>query len=456
MRKAFFAVGFVAVASTAGLSLNAVNEPDVIRANTFVGTLDLGGLTPEEAAKQMRIWWEAEKLKKLKLESARIAGLPEMKPNDLGIAIDDVATVQQLPLQPLLGGGDDTLNQEFKPRYKPNGIAPTALISEVAKRAGKPKAATVRLVKGAYVRTPETSTVELDQEKLFAAVTNAIYQERAVTVPLKEGAKTVSDEDLKKIRQVVAEFSTKFSSRNKPRSNNIKLATEKIDGLVLAPGERFSFNGSVGQRTTKAGFREAGVYINGRHDTGIGGGICQVSTTLYNAALFSNMKVVKRTNHSLPVPYVPVGRDATVNWGAQDLVLENNFDHPIALSATYAPGKLTFRVLGQKQPGLEVKIEREGLKSWRAGTKTVKDSGLTAGRRKVVESGSTGYSVNTFRLIYENGQLVKKEPLGRSYYPGSATIVAVGTKAKPAPAPPAASVQSESDAPVPFELDPVE
>jgi vancomycin resistance protein YoaR len=201
----------------------------------------------------------------------------------------------------------------------------------------------------------------------------------------------------------------------------------------LAPGERFSFNETVGQRTVKAGFKEAGVYINGRHDTGVGGGICQVSTTLYNAALFSNMKIARRTNHSLPVPYVPVGRDATVNWGAQDLVLENNFDKPIALSATYTPGKLTFRVLGQKQPGLEVKIEREGLKSWAAPTKTVNDSSLAAGKRKVVESGSTGYSVNTFRLVFENGQLVKKEALGRSLYSSSARIIAVGTKSKPAP-----------------------
>jgi vancomycin resistance protein YoaR len=452
MKKAFFGVGIVAVASTAGLSFSAASHAkDTIRDNTFVNEIPLGGLTPEEAAKQVRIWWESEKIKPLKLETTKLKKpLPDLKPNALGVSIDDVATVAQLPLAGgLLGGGSENMEQNFKPKFKDNGIEPVLLEQAIAKLVPKPTPARVVLVKGAYVRTPETSTLKLDRDNLFAATTNAIYQNRSVAVPLTEGEKSVSDENLKKISQVVAEFSTKFSARNRPRANNIKIASSKIDGLVLAPGERFSFNGTVGRRTIESGFKEAGVYVNGKHDVGVGGGICQVSTTLYNAALFSNLKVVKRTNHSLPVPYVPLGRDATVNWGAQDLVFENNFDIPIAISSTYTPGKLTFRILGQKQPGIEVKIEREGLKSWKAPTKTIKDPSLAAGRRKVIESGSTGYSVNTFRLVYEDGQLLKREPLGRSYYSSSATVIAVGTKAKPAPAAPAAVVPSTPPAVTP-------
>lgn len=449
MRKALLGgVGIVAVASTAGLSLNAFsrgatpvavesrlpNALDTIRENTFVDAIPVGGLTTDEAARQVRIWWEAEKLKKLTLTNPKLKGtLPQFKPSELGVTVDDAGTIAQLPLQGIVGGGETTMTQTFHPRFKPNDVEPKALQVAVTKALGKPTSARVTVVKGAFVRTPEISTAQFDQDKLFAAVTNAIYGKRDVTLPLKEGDKKVTDEDLKQITEVVAEFSTKFSARNRPRANNIKVATSKIDGLVLAPGERFSFNSTVGQRTIESGFKEAGVYVNGKHDTGVGGGICQVSTTLYNAALFSNMKIARRTNHSLPVPYVPIGRDATVNWGAQDLVLENNFDKPIAISATYVPGKLTFRILGQKQPGLEIKIERENLKSWKPAAKTVSDSSLPAGKKKVIEAGSTGYSCTTYRMVYENGELVKKEPLGRSTYSSSPAIVAVGTKAKAAP-----------------------
>jgi vancomycin resistance protein YoaR len=273
---------------------------------------------------------------------------------------------------------------------------------------------------------------------LSAAVVVALERDKVLDLPLQEAPKLVPDEQLAEIKEVVAEFTTRFSAGNRPRAANLKLASSLINGVVLAPGEQFSFNQTVGQRTTRRGFRVAGIYANGRHDTGVGGGICQVSTTLYNAALLSNMHIVKKSNHSMPVPYVPVGRDATVNWGAQDLVLRNNYETPIALSSTYEPGRLTFRVLGKKQPGLSVKIERTGLRSWRSGVKTVVDGSLAPGRRRVIEGGSSGFSVHTHRLVFKDGKLVKKEPLGRSHYPGGSTIIAIGParKAPPVTAPP--------------------
>jgi vancomycin resistance protein YoaR len=134
------------------------------------------------------------------------------------------------------------------------------------------------------------------------------------------------------------------------------------------------------------------------------------------------------------VAYDPLGRDATVNWGAQDLVLENNYETPIAVDSEYQTGKLTFRILGKKTPGLEVKIERSGIRTWSGGgTKTYLDPKLPPGTRKVMESGGVNKQVSTTRVVYMNGEVVKREPLGRSTYSGGMTVIAVGPRARSKP-----------------------
>jgi vancomycin resistance protein YoaR len=202
-----------------------------------------------------------------------------------------------------------------------------------------------------------------------------------------------------------------------------------------------SFNGLVGRRTPQAGYRIAGVYVNGRHEVDFGGGICQVSSTLYNAALLANLKIAKRSNHSMPVPYVPLGRDATVDYDSgTDLLIENNSDGPIAVDAEYLPGKLTFRVLGQKVPGQSVKIVQGPRRSWGNGTRVVRDPRLPAGRTVVQESGSAGHALRVTRIVLRDGVEVARESLGVSHYPGGDRIVRVGA-ARPRPK------RSVSDAP---------
>jgi vancomycin resistance protein YoaR len=201
---------------------------------------------------------------------------------------------------------------------------------------------------------------------------------------------------------------------------------------MIMPGEKMGFNETVGQRTLAGGYKIAGVYVNGRHDTGIGGGICQVSTTLYNASLFANLKVLERTNHSLPVPYVPLGRDATVNYGAQNLVIQNTMATPIVVVSQYQPGKLTFRILGKKEEGLEVKLYQGRVHSYGGGTRREYDPKLPAGATKVQHNGDNR-SVQTFRAVYKNGVKVSTETLKDSHYDGGGTIITFGPKAKPKP-----------------------
>jgi vancomycin resistance protein YoaR len=161
-----------------------------------------------------------------------------------------------------------------------------------------------------------------------------------------------------------------------------------------------------------------------------------VSGTLYNAVLLANLKVKHRENHSMPVAYLPVGRDATVDYGTKDLRFENSTDHPIAIYSSYVTGRLTFGVLGLKEPGLSVEIVTSGHKSWSRGIQYVTDKTLPPGKTKVVEKGASGHQIDTYRVVKKDGVEVKREYLGRSHYAGGVRIIARGPAAAvPTPGP---------------------
>lgn len=429
-RGGVVAIGVVSAVSIAMAVVVQTSEVKV-KKGVVVGVVDIGGLTIPDAQKKVRLWWESARQEKLTL-MLKDQSLPvSFTPGALGVSIDDVETVSQAPTDSIVGqvvGESTNIDLPLKFKSIPADLKPVAL--EIRKIYGEPTPPKVKFVAGKVQIIPEKTRLKLDEPKLMEAVVQAVLDDKNVQLPLIEEPKRVTDEMLAQITDQVSEFKTRFSAGNRPRSSNIKLAASKINGTLLLPGEQFSYNKVVGQRTIKAGFKEAGVFVNGRHDTGVGGGICQVSTTLYNAALFANLKIVKRQNHSLPVPYVPVGRDATVNWGAQDLVIENDTEAPILLVSEYSPGTLTFRIIGKKVEGQEVKVISSGVKylGSRKGTIREFDPSLKPGATRVKDSGSAARSVQTYRVVYLNGQKVKTEPLGTSYYPGGPTVIAYGPK----------------------------
>ncbi len=424
-RGGVVALSSLAIVSIVLAGVSQTVEPK-LKKGSQVGIVEVGGLTVVEAQKKVRVWWEAVRTKPLNLKIGDKTAKETFSATQLGIIVDDVASVAQVPVDGVVGqvlGGDD--KKVFNPVFKPNTVDLSALKNVVSKIYGPPAPAKVKFVGGKIQRIPEVPVLGLDEPGLPAAVVAAVQEDQIVDVPVKQAPKKLTDEVLAQITDVIAEYKTNFNSGVRDRSNNIRLATGKIDGLVLLPGERFSFNQTVGQRTIKEGFREAPVFVNGKHETGVGGGICQVSSTLYNASLFANIKIVERTNHSLPVPYVPVGRDATVNWGAQDLVLENNMETPIVLAAEYSPGTLRWRILGKKDPTISVKITSTGVRSSSRGERRVYDPSLRPGATRV-EGGASTRSCYTFRHVYKNGVEIKKEPLGQSYYAGSPRTVYYG------------------------------
>ncbi len=290
--------------------------------------------------------------------------------------------------------------------------------------------AKARLVEGVVALQHESTGMTFSAEKFPQSVEAALTSGEPVKIPVIESPKRIPDAELEKIKAVVSRFSTKFNAGQISRSSNIRLAAQSIDGLVLMPGDTFSFNDHLGQRTRAKGYKEAGVYVSGRHDIDVGGGICQVSTTLYNSLLMGEVKIDYRSPHSLPVPYVPLGRDAAVSFPNPDLKFTNNFDTPIALSASYSPGVLEFRVLGATKNPREVKFESRLLSSWSNGEKIVHDPSLAFGERKVQDRGGSGRKVQTWKVVYEGGVEVERIDLGTSTYRGGPVIVAMNKNAK--------------------------
>ena len=251
------------------------------------------------------------------------------------------------------------------------------------------------------------------------------------TIPIKIIAPTVKTSDLgvEAFPDLLATFSTKFSTSNVNRSTNIHLAAKKINGIVIMPGETFSYNQTVGKRTAAAGFKEAAVYAGGQVTTGIGGGICQVSSTLYNAVLLANLEIVERDNHLFNPGYVKAGTDATVSWGGPDFKFKNTRNYPIKVTCSTNNGTVIFNLYGLKEENeYEVSIEATITSYIAYKTVTQNDASLEVGQTKVLESGSSGCNSVTYRVLKSNGEEVSRELISQDTYAPHNRVIAVGTK----------------------------
>lgn len=222
-------------------------------------------------------------------------------------------------------------------------------------------------------------------------------------------------------------YSSNYGTSNYNRSTNIALATAKINGKVLMPGETFSYNRTVGQRTVGAGFKEAGAYVNGQVTTAIGGGICQVSSTLYNAVLRANLEVTARTNHMFPVGYVPIGTDATVSWGSPDFKFKNNRNYPVKIVATTGGKNVYIKIFGLKEDSdYEVQIQSYTTGSIPFKTTYTKDASLAPGEEKVVQNGSNGCYSAAYKILKKDGKEVSRTLISRDKYQPHNKVIARG------------------------------
>lgn len=252
-----------------------------------------------------------------------------------------------------------------------------------------------------------------------------------VSIALMYTEPEVSAEQLKGclFRDQLGTYTT-IVSGTADRISNVRLAAEKCDGIILDKGDIFSYNGTLGERTAANGFKKAGAYLNGTTVQELGGGICQVSSTMYAAVLEANLRVVERHNHTFASSYIGLGMDATVSWGGPDFRFQNDRDYPIKIESRYRDGKATVTIWGTRTDQRTAEIESETMETIPYPTVTKKTSKLKKGKTRVSEKGSDGYKVQTYRLVYDDGQLVSREKEAFSVYKPHEQIVLQGGKGK--------------------------
>ncbi len=280
-----------------------------------------------------------------------------------------------------------------------------------------------------YHIEPEVIGVEIDEEEARRIFEENKNSTDSYKIPAKITRPQVTASYLedKYVNKIMAKYSTSFAGSSEGRCANIALAASKIDGYVVNPGERFSYNKVVGPRTAEAGFRLAHVYVGTKVVDGIGGGICQVSSALYNAVVMADLKTVSRTNHSIPVDYVPRGRDATVSYGTIDYVFENNKPYPVSIKAKIDGTNLTVSIVGTSEMDYTVEFVSNYVSAIEYTTVQTEDDTIPKGETKVITAGSNGSVYESYRVYKKNGEEYDRKFESRSRYQPVTAEVAVGT-----------------------------
>lgn len=305
---------------------------------------------------------------------------------------------------------------------------------------GKPSRVARFAVRGDTVDiVPSQDGRELKLAELRRAIELALTTlQTTVVVPLQEIKASPSTEELGAmgVKEKVTEFSSTFNLGLAGRVHNVKAAAQAIDGKIIAPKQVFSFNEAVGPADASDGYQEAIIISNGEFTTGVGGGVCQVSSTLYGAVLRANLTITERHNHSLIVTYVPPALDATVSYPYQDFRFENSSASHIMIKAETSGDQLTIRLYGQRDRSTQVQVESRIIETYPTFTRIIPDETLPLGYEEVLQNGSGGYLATAYRKIFQNGQLIQTEKLSQDYYSPSTRVVRAGTKPVEAPVPP--------------------
>lgn len=259
-------------------------------------------------------------------------------------------------------------------------------------------------------------------------------KEPVVRIPLKRLSPEYTTDEIRAMGLdcLLAEFSTFFNPKKTNRVYNISVAAGALNGLLVKPGTVVSFNRIVGPRSSEAGYKTAPIILNNEFVDALGGGVCQVSTTLYNAVLLAGLEVVERHNHSLPVDYVPPGRDATVVYGGPDFRFRNNTTKYLYLRTLVQNNRLTIKIFSNRSFKRRVEVKSWITEVLEPEVVRSADPNLEAGKTVVKQKGIRGYRAAAERLVWEGEDLVRREKLPPSLYHPVDEVVAVGTKIVPA------------------------
>jgi vancomycin resistance protein YoaR len=303
----------------------------------------------------------------------------------------------------------------------PTDVDITAAYGELASEPTEPYYSGGTVHEGTY-------GYSLDWDSAVAEILAASWGD-TLEIPMTPVApeRTAADIQAVLFRDQLSSYSSPHTV-NANRTTNLTLACKAINGTVLNPGETFSFNAVVGERTAAKGYKEATVYVGTESVGELGGGICQVASTIYDAVLYADLEVTVRAPHIFYVTYVPGGLDATVYWGSQDFCFRNDTDYPIRINASVSGGYVNISIDGTKTNNNYVKLSYNKLSTVPYSTVTKYDSSLPSGTSKETTSPYTGYTFEAYQYVYDgNGNLLETNYLGKSTYQKRDQVITVGT-----------------------------
>ena len=253
--------------------------------------------------------------------------------------------------------------------------------------------------------------------------------DRRAALPVRTSAPALTTGEARAlgVKEVISSYTTTFNAGDAPRVHNISLIAAAVNGSLVMPGQVFSMNGATGERTAAKGYRTAHVIRDGEIVDGLGGGVCQAGTTMFNAIFFAGLPVVERRNHSLHISHYPMGRDATLNWPGTDLKFRNDSPHGIYITARATPATLKVTMYSTSR-GYKIAYSTSGAYNFRAPqTKYQDDPTLPEGTEVVESNGSSGFDVTVHRTVTQNGRVARRDSFVSNYIPWS-KVIRRGTK----------------------------
>ncbi|KYH34654.1 vancomycin B-type resistance protein VanW [Clostridium tepidiprofundi DSM 19306] len=328
----------------------------------------------------------------------------------------------------------------FKLRFQYNDRFIDEIVENMKKDINRePIDAKITMVKrGVFNVTPEVVGKTLEEEKLknqiLSKINGKFDENEIITIeaPVRDIVPKYTKDVLSKIDSKISSYETSFRTSGVARSNNIIIATKSINGTLLLPGEEFSFNGVVGKRTADKGYQAAHVIIRDKLVNGLGGGICQVSSTLYNALLLAHIDPTERKHHTIASSYVPIGRDATVDWGNIDFKFVNTLEYPIYIEGFIYNKRLHFNIYSNSTlKRWSYKVFNDVYEILEPKNKIIEDPKMYEDEQKIEKHSYRGFKVKVYRNVYKDGVFVKKELISQDYIPPINGIIRKGTKKRP-------------------------
>lgn len=454
MKKAMWIASMAAAVSLAVLAPLPVHAENTIPDGIHAGPLDLSGMTAEEAEAQVSEYVNSRLSGDITLvvdgnevtAGAEELGLSWSNQDAVDEAIDGTEIRGNLVKRYLKKKELEKNPVEISLELTADQEKIAAFVNEkCASYVTQAKNATITKTDGQFVITPAETGKTVDIEATIRALSEALSDAEQETIKVSavitEQEPEITEEDLSSIQDVLGTFSTDFSSSSNSRATNLKVGAGKINGHVLMPGEVLSGYECMHPFTVENGYRAATAYENGRSVDSIGGGVCQISTTLYNAALLAELDIVQRQNHSMTVAYVKPSMDAAIAGTYKDLKIKNPYDTPIYVEGYTSGRTLTFTIYGKetRPANRTISFESETLQRIDPGAPTEQvDASLAPGQRVKVQSSHTGLKSRLYKCVYIDGELQERTLLHNDTYNASKAIYRVG------PAVPAAAEPTET------------